>query len=640
MMALIEDYAMIGDCRTAAIIGRDGSIDWFCAPRFDSPACFAALLGTPHNGRWLIAAQGKYSASRAYIDESLILETIISTSTGKVKLTEFMPPGTPESSIVRLVEGLEGHVDMHTEIAIRFDYGMSIPWVTRHDRRTLTAVSGPNLVTIRTPIILHGEDMHTVGKFTVRKGEAVPFVLTYGESFKAPPLSIDAFIAQDETAIFWRKWARQCRVSGRWRKIVMPSLVALKGLSYAPTGGIVAAATCSLPEQIGSTRNWDYRYCWLRDATFTLLALLNAGFTEEANVWQNWLLRVIAGAPEQLQTMYSVLGDRRLDEMTLDHLNGYEGSRPVRIGNAAVTQLQLDIYGELADVVAQAAKGGLPPAPRRTELREVILKHLESKWCEPDEGIWEIRGQSQHFVHSKVMTWVAFDRASRAPGTTAHQRRHWRSVARRIHKDICKKGVDSSGRYFVQHYGTDELDAAVLLLPLVGFLPPTDRRIKATVREIEKRLIHKGLVKRYETHSGVDGLPPGEGAFLACSFWLVDNYTLMGRRKDAMRLFNRLRRLSNDVGLYAEEYDPVAKRMLGNFPQAFSHVALINCALNLMVDAQERAQKTRKRPAGKTVSKKAKKKSSAKKAGRVTNRASKTKPRASSRQAKRKSHAG
>jgi GH15 family glucan-1,4-alpha-glucosidase len=495
---------------------------------------------------------------------------------------------------------------MCTQISIRFDYGFSVPWVNRHDSRTITAVSGPNLVTIRTPIALRGENMHTVGEFRVKKGEAVPFVLTYGASFEKIPQSIDAFIAKDETEIFWQRWAAQCRVTGRWRKIVMPSLVALKGLSYAPSGGIVAAATCSLPEQIGSTRNWDYRYCWLRDATFTLLAFLNAGFTEEANIWQTWLLRVIAGSPEQLQTMYSVLGDRRLDEMELPHLAGYEASRPVRIGNAAATQLQLDIYGELADVVAQAAKGGLPPAPRRSELRQVILRHLEKNWCLPDEGIWEIRGKSQHFVHSKVMTWVAFDRASRAPGASARERAHWRSVARRIHRDICKKGVDPKRHNFVQHYGTENLDAALLLLPLVGFLPPTDRRIKATVREIEKRLICKGLVQRYETRTGVDGLPPGEGAFLACSFWLVDNYTLMGRRKDALKLFNRLKRLANDVGLYAEEYDPNAKRMLGNFPQAFSHVALINSALNLMVEGRERGR-GKKKP-GRRVARKPRKK--------------------------------
>ena len=593
-MARIEDYAMIGDCRTAAIVGRDGSIDWFCVPRFDSPACFAALLGTPENGRWLIEAVGKSTSSRAYAGESLVLETIITTATGKVRITEFMPPGTQESSIVRIVEGLSGHVDLRTDIAIRFDYGNSIPWVARHDRRTLTAVSGPNLLAIRTPVALRGENLHTVGEFRVHKDEAVPFVLTYGESFKSIPPSIDAVIAQDETAKFWRQWASHCRVTGSWRAKIMPSLLALKGLSYAPSGGIVAAATCSLPERIGGTRNWDYRYCWLRDATFTLLAFLNAGFTEEANVWQHWLLRAIAGSPEQLQIMYSVLGERRLDEVELRHLSGYEGSRPVRVGNAAISQLQLDIYGELADVVAQAAKGGLPAAPRRSELRQVILQHLEKIWSLPDEGIWEIRGPRQHFVHSKVMTWVAFDRASRAAGIPASERAHWRGVARRIHRDICKNGVDSKRHNFVQHYGSQNLDAALLLLPLVGFLPPTDKRIKATVREIEKRLVCKGLVRRYETGTGVDGLPPGEGAFLACTFWLVDNYTLMGRRKEALRLFNRLKRLANDVGLYAEEYDPVEKRMLGNFPQAFSHVALINSALNLMIDSQERRVRRKK----------------------------------------------
>ena len=610
-MARIEDYAMIGDCRTAAIVGRDGSIDWLCVPRFDSSACFAALLGTHDNGRWLIEAVGKSRSTRAYVGESLMLETIITTATGKARVTDFMPPKTLDSSIVRIVEGLEGRVDMRTEIAIRFDYGLSIPWVTRNDRRTWTAVSGPNLLTIRTPVPLRGENMHSVGEFRVRKDEAVSFVLTYSESFKPIPLSIDAFIAQDETAIFWRNWAAQCRVGGKWRRTIMPSLLALKGLSYAPSGGIVAAATCSLPEQIGGTRNWDYRYCWLRDATFTLLAFLNAGFTEEANVWQTWLLRVIAGAPEQLQTMYGVLGDRRLDEVELAHLIGYEGSRPVRVGNAAATQLQFDIYGELADVVAQAAKGGLPPAPRRRELRGLILRHLEKNWILPDEGIWEIRGQPQHFVHSKVMIWLAFDRASRAPGTTAQERAHWRSVARRIHRDICKKGVDPKRHNFVQHYGSEELDAALLLLPLVGFLPPADRRITATVREIEKRLVRKGLVRRYETGTGVDGLPPGEGAFLACSFWLVDNYILMRRRKDALKLFNRLTRLANDVGLYAEEYDPVAKRMLGNFPQAFSHVALINTALNLMIDGQERRGQRKK--AGRRTARKLQDKSGKKK---------------------------
>ncbi|MDB5733690.1 MAG: glucoamylase [Alphaproteobacteria bacterium] len=583
---------MIGDCRTAAIICKSGSIDWFCVPRFDSAACFAALLGDKRNGRWLIEPAAKtFKSSRAYRGDSLILETTFTTRTGKARVIDFMPPGTPECTIVRMVECLEGHVDMHMELAIRFDYGVTIPWVSRRDRRTLMTVAGPHLLTFRTRAEVRGENMHSVSDFTLKKGETMPFVLAYGESFKPVPMSIDSAIALEETERFWKHWSDACKVQGKWRSAIMRSLLTLKGLSYAPTGGIVAAVTTSLPEKIGGTRNWDYRYCWLRDATFTLLAFLNAGYTEEARVWQDWLVRVIAGAPEQLQTMYSVLGEKRLDELELPHLAGYEASRPVRIGNAAHTQLQLDIYGELADVMAQARAGGLPPGPRSAELRGVFMTHLENIWCLPDEGIWEIRGAPSHFVHSKVMTWVAFDRASRAPDSSAAQRAHWTRMARKIHKDICAQGVDKKRGCFVQAYGSSSLDASLLLLPLVGFLPASDKRIKATVREIEKRLIHKGLVQRYETQTAVDGLPPGEGAFLACSFWLADNYVLMGRRPEAVRLFGRLKRLANDVGLYAEEYDPDAKRMLGNFPQAFSHVALINTAMNLMMSESKNARK-------------------------------------------------
>jgi GH15 family glucan-1,4-alpha-glucosidase len=585
---------MIGDCRTAAIVCKSGSIDWFCVPRFDSAACFAALLGDKQNGRWLIEPVAKtFKSSRAYRGDSLILETTFTTRTGKARVTDFMPPGTPDCTIVRIVECLEGHVDMHMELAIRFDYGVTIPWVSRRDRRTLVAVAGPHLLTFRTRAPVRGENMHSVSDFTLRKGEALSFVLAYGESFKPIPMSIDSAIALEEAERFWKRWSDACKVTGKWRKAVMRSLLTLKGLSYAPTGGIVAAVTTSLPEKIGGTRNWDYRFCWLRDATFTLLAFLNAGYTEEAQVWQNWLVRVIAGAPEQLQTMYSVLGEKRLDEVELPHLSGYEASRPVRIGNAAHTQLQLDVYGELADVMAQARAGGLPPGPRSAELRGVFMKHLEKIWSLPDEGIWEIRGAPRHFVHSKVMTWVAFDRASKTPDATPQQRAHWTRIARKIHKDICANGVDKKRGCFVQAYGSANLDASLLLLPLVGFLPASDKRIKATVREIEKRLIHKGLVQRYETETEVDGLPPGEGAFLACSFWLADNYVLMGRRPEAVRLFGRLKRLANDVGLYAEEYDPDEKRMLGNFPQAFSHVALINTALNLMMSEKRIARKRR-----------------------------------------------
>jgi GH15 family glucan-1,4-alpha-glucosidase len=574
---------MIGDCRTAAIICHGGSIDWLCLPRFDSAACFAALLGDKDNGRWLIEPAGKkFTAKRAYRGETLILETLFTTRTGTARLIDFMPPGTPESCVVRMVECLSGHVDMRTELTVRFDYGVTIPWVSRRDRRTLTAVAGPHLLTFRTSADVRGENMHSVADFSLKKGESMSFALAYGDSFGPVPLSIDPFIALDETERYWKRWASICKLKGKWRSTVMRSLLTLKGLSYAPTGGIVAAVTTSLPEKIGGTRNWDYRYCWLRDATFTLLAFMNAGFTQEAESWLNWLMRVIAGTPAQLQTMYSVRGKKRLDELELPHLAGYENSRPVRVGNAAHTQLQLDIYGELADVISQARAGGLVANPRRTDLRVVFMEHLEKNWCLPDEGIWEIRGTPQHFVHSKVMTWVAFDRSSRAPDSTPQQRAHWKAMARKIHKDICKNGVDPKRGCFVQAYGGRAVDASLLLLPLVGFLPASDRRIKATVREIEKRLLCKGLVQRYETDTGVDGLPPGEGVFLACSFWLVDNYVMQGRHQEAVRLFNKLRRLANDVGLYAEEYDPVARRMLGNFPQAFSHVALINTALNLM----------------------------------------------------------
>jgi GH15 family glucan-1,4-alpha-glucosidase len=595
MNARIEDYAMIGDCRTAAIISRNGSIDWFCVPRFDSEAVFAALLGTSENGRWLIKPEAKtFSSSRRYRGDSLILETVFATRTGKARVIDFMPPGTPQSAIVRIVEALDGHVDMCTELAIRFDYGVTIPWVSRRDSRTMTAVAGPHLLTFRTRVEVRGEDMRSVAQFTVNKGTSYSFVLAYGQSFGPLPQSIDSFIALEETERFWQRWAANCKAKGKWRTAIMRSLLTLKGLSYSPTGGIVAAATTSLPEKIGGTRNWDYRYCWLRDATFTLLAFLNAGYTEEAQVWQEWLMRVIAGAPDQIQTMYTVLGEKRLDEIELALLPGYENSRPVRIGNGAHSQLQLDIYGELADVTAQARAGGLPGTSRGKELRTVIMQHLEKTWNQPDEGIWEIRGDPRHFVYSKVMCWVAFDRAWHAPDITSQQKAHWKKMARRIHADVCKNGVDDKCGCFVQYYGSDQMDASLLLLPLVGFLPASDPRIKKTVREIEKRLIVKGLVQRYETVTGVDGLPPGEGAFLACSFWLADNYTLMGRRKDALKLFNRLRDLANDVGLYAEEYDPQARRMLGNFPQAFSHVALINSAMNLMM-TEKKSGKARRR---------------------------------------------
>ena len=593
----IEDYAVIGDCRSAALVGRDGSIDWLCWPRFDSDACFAALLGDATNGRWLMApAKASRKVTRRYLGDSLILETIFTTATGTVRLLDFMPPNADNGTLVRLVEGVSGHVDMATELVIRFDYGITIPWMHKIDAKTHTAVAGPHLLTLRTPADLRGKNMHSEAAFTLRKGERMPFVMGYSRSHRPVAAVVDADIALEETQKYWADWSGKCRIQGKYRGQIMRSLLTLKGLSYAPTGGIVAAVTTSLPEKIGGTRNWDYRYCWLRDATFTLLAFLNAGYVEEARVWQDWLMRVIAGAPEQLQTMYSVMGDKRLDEIELSHLAGYRNSRPVRIGNAAAQQLQLDIYGELADVLAQARKGGLKPPPEREGIRQAFLRHLDKSWSEPDEGIWEIRGTPQHFVHSKVMTWVAFDRAAQSGSLGKRERAHYRRTAARIHKEICAKGVDKKLGCFVQAYGSSCMDASLLLLPMVGFLPATDKRIKKTVQQIEKRLLFKGLVLRYETGSGVDGLPPGEGAFLACSFWLADNYLLQGRVTEARRLFNRLKKLSNDLGLFAEEYDPVAKTMLGNFPQAFSHVALINSAVGLMTQEQKRGKKIRKAP--------------------------------------------
>jgi GH15 family glucan-1,4-alpha-glucosidase len=585
MPGQIEDYAMIGDMRTAALVGRDGSIDWFCVPRFDSDACFSALLGNVENGRWKIAPRPDAEVRRHYQNGGLILETRFENEDGIVSIIDFMPVGEVDTSIVRLVIGREGKMVMDTDLVIRFGYGFSVPWVNRLDKETLTAVAGPSMLVLRTPVKLHGrQDLHTVGRFTVKKGQTIPFVLTYVSSHLKPPPPPDVEELRKRTEAFWRDWRQRCSIKGKWSGHVRRSLVTLKGLSFHPTGGIVAAPTTSLPESLGGVRNWDYRFCWLRDAAFTLLALLNAGFTEEADDWQNWLLRAVAGSPDQLQIMYGVAGERDLPERQLDWLAGYGGSRPVRAGNAASLQIQLDIYGEIADVTTHAARGGLPAAPRREELRLAFLDHLERIWRTPDYGIWEIRGDPQHFVHSKVMAWVAFDRAWRAPEAAVDKKRraHWKKLAAEIHADICDKGVDSTRGCFVQAYGARNLDAALLLLPIVGFLPPTDKRIKATVAEIETRLMVGGLVLRYETSSGVDGLPPGEGAFLPCSFWLVEAYVLMGRLADAVKLFERLLKCRNDVGLLSEEYDPRAKRMLGNFPQAFSHVALVNSALCLL----------------------------------------------------------
>jgi GH15 family glucan-1,4-alpha-glucosidase len=594
----IEDYALVGDCETAALVGRDGSIDWLCWPRFDSGACFAALLGGPDHGRWLIAPNDPEArATWRYVAGTLILVTTFETAGGVVELVDFMPPRDGVADLVRLVRGISGHVDLRTEFVLRFDYGCIVPWVERlHEGGGIRAVAGPEMAVLRTPVPLHGRDFTTVGAFTVAAGETVPFVLSYGPSHQAPPGKTDPEGALRDTEAFWRGWSDRCAPAGRWTEAVKRSLVVLKGLTYAPTGGIVAAPTTSLPEHAGGVRNWDYRYCWLRDATFTLLALGSAGYYDEARDWRDWLVRAVAGRPDQLQIMYGLGGERRLTEWEVPWLPGFEGARPVRVGNAAATQLQLDVYGEVADAMFQARLHGLPPAERWTAIGRALLAHLETVWREPDEGIWEVRGPRQHFTHSKVMAWVAFDRAVKSVEQLglAGPIDRWRALRDEIHADVCRNGFDGELGSFVQAYGSKTLDASLLLLPIVGFLPPSDPRIRGTVCAIERRLVVDGLVFRYDTGETEDGLPPGEGAFLACSFWLVDNLILQGRAAEARAMYERLLALRNDVGLLAEEYDSRAKRQMGNFPQAFSHVALVNTAYNLTRSegpAEERADR-------------------------------------------------
>lgn len=591
----LEDYALIGDCETAALVSRAGSIDWLCWPRFDSPACFAALLGTPEHGRWLIAAvDADARLTRRYRGRTLILETIIETADGSVTLIDFMPPRGRNSDVVRLVRGDRGRVRMRTELVLRFDYGRTVPWVTRlHDQR-LRAIAGPDMVVLRTPVDVHGVGLTTVGEFDVNAGETVPFVLTHGPSHREPPADIDSDASLEATDRFWSDWMADGKVEGEWSDAVARSLVTLKALTYAPTGGIVAAPTTSLPEQIGGPRNWDYRFCWLRDATQTLLALMNAGFYDEAHAWRDWLLRAAAGAPSQLQIMYGLAGERRLTEYEVSWLPGYAASRPVRIGNAAHAQLQLDIFGEVMDALHQARRGGLTPRDSDWAFQRAVLNHLAEIWQQPDEGMWEVRGPARHFTYSKVMAWVAFDRGIRAI------ERHkldgpldtWRKIRETIHEDVCRHGFDPSLGSFVQSYGSKELDASLLLLPTVGFLPCSDLRVRGTIEAVERHLVVDGFVLRYDTERSDDGLPPGEGAFLACSFWLADAYLLLGRVDDSRRLFERLLSLCNDLGLLAEEYEPRQRRLVGNFPQAFSHIALVNTAHNLSratKPAQQRA---------------------------------------------------
>ncbi|HEX6010881.1 MAG TPA: glycoside hydrolase family 15 protein [Geminicoccaceae bacterium] len=593
----IEDYALVGDCETAALVGRDGSIDWLCWPRFDSGACFAALLGGPEHGRWLLAPRdGEAAATRRYRPDTLVLETEFATGTGTVAVIDFMPPRTSVSDLVRIVVGRRGRVAMRTELVLRFDYGSAVPWVSRLEDGALRAIAGPDMTVLRTPAPLRGEGLTTRGEFTVAEGETVPFTLTYAPSHQAAPGAIDPSTALTETEAFWREWSSRCAAAGPWSEAVRRSLITLKALTYSPTGGIVAAPTTSLPEKLGGPRNWDYRFCWLRDATLTLLALMDAGYHAEARAWRDWLLRAVAGSPDQLQIMYGLAGERRLAEWEVPWLPGYEGSRPVRVGNAAHGQLQLDVFGEMMDALHHARGLDIPGDGAGWALARELLAYLERVWREPDEGIWEVRGGRRHFTYSKVMAWVAFDRAARSVEAFGLDGPvdHWRGLRDEIHAEVCEKGFDPELGSFVQAYGSRQLDASLLLLPEVGFLPPDDPRIAGTVAAIERRLVVDGLVLRYDTAQVSDGLPAGEGAFLACSFWLADAYVLMGRLKEARALFERLLALRNDVGLLAEEYDPHAGRQLGNFPQAFSHVGLVNTALNLsrkLKPAEQRASR-------------------------------------------------
>jgi GH15 family glucan-1,4-alpha-glucosidase len=585
----IENYALVGDCHTAALVGNDGCIDWLCLPRFDSGACFAALLGGPEHGRWLLAPAAKpRRVERRYRGDTLILETDFETEEGSVRIIDFMPLSDHRWDIVRIVEGLSGRVSLRMELVVRFDYGSIVPWVRRAgDILLLTA--GPDTLELAASVAVAGENLKSVAEFYVSAGERQSFVLNYRPSHVDTRPAIDADRALIDTESLWQEWSGRCTYRGQWRHSVLRSLITLKALTYKPTGGLIAAPTTSLPEWPGGMRNWDYRYCWLRDATFTLNALLLAGYDDEASAWREWLLRAVAGSPDDLQILYGVTGVRRLDEYEVAWLPGYEKSVPVRLGNAAAKQFQLDVYGEVMDTLHLARVAGLPPEPEAWKVQVALLKFLESHWERPDDGLWEVRGPRRHFTHSKIMAWVAFDRAikdAEQDGLEGPIER-WRQLRDAIHRQVCEDGFDSKENTFVQSYDSTHLDASLLLIPQVGFLPADDSRVVGTIAAIERRLVVDGLVLRYSTTTDVDALPPGEGTFLPCSFWLADSYLLTGRRQESEALFERLLSLSNDVGLFAEEYGARAKRMLGNFPQALTHMALVNTARLLSMPEHE-----------------------------------------------------
>lgn len=576
----IEDYGPIGDCGSLALVGRNGSIDWLCWPRFDSSACFAALLGDDRNGHWSLAPAAPPSRThRGYRGDTMILETVFETPGGTVAVIDFMPVNAPAPSLIRVVEGRSGSVDMCMDLTLRFDYGSAIPWVTKLEADGgIVAVAGPNLVVLRATVPLRGEDLSTVAEFTIRAGDRATFVMTYCASHRPPPDLIDPIAALERTDEFWRNWAAQCTYRGARRDAVLRSLLTLKAMTYTETGGIVAAPTTSLPEQPGGLRNWDYRYCWMRDATLTLISLMGGGFHGEAKAWRDWLHRAVAGTPDALQIMYGIGGERLLPEWSVDWLPGYRGSRPVRIGNAAAGQLQLDVWGELADALHLARESGIATTESGWDVQCTAIKHLEQIWDQPDDGIWEVRGGRRHFTHSKVMAWVAFDRSIRDAekyGLSAPLDR-WKDVRQALRSTICGKGFDTGKNAFVQSFGSTELDASLLLIPSTGFLPVEDPRVAGTVAAIERELVVDGFVRRYRSESGADGLPPGEGVFLACTFWLADIYLRQGRTREADELIDRLLSLRNDLGMLSEEYDPVSRCLVGNFPQAFSHLSLVN----------------------------------------------------------------